>query len=163
MLDDDGFPTTDYQLEQHLDRSISREGGYRTSRHTPLSHLGTLRVAMQTFLAPTIRVLIVEDEPTIARAHARVIRKLVPNVDITTASSAEFALLHLGGSEFDRLAGAATGADVLAFIRRNRPTMAFLFVSSDERIRSLGAAWVEKPCTMAELSEAIAEQLGGGK
>ncbi len=112
-------------------------------------------------VAKPIRILLVEDDATIAHATERLIRRSATGaVEIVHVTSGEDAMLAIAAgfelvvSDYN-LAGAATGADVLAFVRTLPSPPAFLFVSGDDRIASLGAPWLAKPCRPSELRDAV--------
>lgn len=113
------------------------------------------------------RILVVEDDATIARAYERLIRRILRTAcEIVVADNAEAAILLVQTEDFDlvvsdyNLAGERTGADVLAAVRSTPSATAFLFVSSDEAVEALGAPFLSKPCPVGELRSAIGAAIG---
>ena len=105
-----------------------------------------------------IRILIVEDDLSIARANERLIRRAVTSaVEVVTTALGEVAIAELAIGGYDlvvsdfNLGGEATGADVLAAAG----STPFLFLSSDERIEDRGVPWLSKPCAPSELRAAV--------
>ena len=115
----------------------------------------------------THRVLIVEDDPVIARAHVRVVRRAIVGVEIVTCSTAEAAKVELAFRRFELVIsdynlageGTGTGADVLACVRSLADPPRFLFVSANEACAQPGVVWLEKPCSVQTLLTAIAMAL----
>lgn len=108
-----------------------------------------------------IRVLVVEDDPLIARGYERLIRRRFSPCDIVVVNSAEIAVVMLFTQDFDLvisdfdLAGKRTGADVLEAVRADLNRPAFLFVSGNEVVETLGAPFLDKPCAPSALRDAI--------
>lgn len=116
--------------------------------------------------AAVVRVLLVEDDATIARATEKLIRRAAQSAcEVIVVDSAEAAILLIGCEDFDlvvsdyNLAGPRTGADVLAAVQADARRTPFLFVSSDETIASLGVPYLEKPCSPSALRTTVRELL----
>lgn len=115
-----------------------------------------------------MRILVIEDEPTIARGHERVLRRLLGPCEITTVNSAERAIAELSSgatfalilSDYDLL-GNGTGGDVLLWVLAQSPSTPFLFCSGNELVEDLGAPFIAKPCGATELRAAITAAIGG--
>jgi len=113
------------------------------------------------------KILVIEDEPAIARAHGRVLSRLLDGCEITTVNSAALAIAELSSgtsfalilSDFD-LIGAGTGGDVLLWVRAQAPATPFLFCSGNEAIEMLGVPYIAKPCFPNELRAAIVAAMG---
>lgn len=109
------------------------------------------------------RVLHVEDNASIARCTAAVLRRDALEVVSVTTAEAAIALLAIEHfdlviSDYD-LAGRGTGADVLAAVRADLDRPPFLFVSGNDAVRDLGVPWLDKPASAVDLRAAIAALL----
>jgi CheY-like chemotaxis protein len=123
-----------------------------------------------------MKVLVIEDSPSIHRAYERILKRWFPDVDVWISDNADLAISYIGMfivplrqahgaplKNFDliisdyNLHGDKTGGDVLAWIKANRPELAarFLFVSTDPKIFELHDTALEKPATPDQLRKEI--------
>jgi DNA-binding response OmpR family regulator len=114
-----------------------------------------------------MKALIVEDDANLRRTTIRLLRRMFPEVEPACAESADEAIDLLREATIDRgfdlvicdfnLVGVRTGADVLAWIQEHASYLEerFLFLTSDERARTLHPRFLEKPCDVDTLRAAI--------
>ncbi len=108
---------------------------------------------------PLTRVLYVEDDETIARATATVLRR--DGYEVVSVASAEQAIGELKAHRFDvvlsdfNLAGPGNGADVLAFAG----PLPFVFLTGDDRADHFGVTRLEKPSSPAAIRDALHQAL----
>jgi CheY-like chemotaxis protein len=120
------------------------------------------------------RVLVVDDEPIVARAAER----LLAGYDVTVATSAAEALRRFeAGERFDAvlcdlMMPQVSGMELHARVRALAPDAAdrFVFVtggaftdSAAAFLRTTTAAWIEKPFAAATLREAVAAAVAKGQ
>jgi DNA-binding response OmpR family regulator len=112
------------------------------------------------------RILLVEDDETLARTTERLLRRSIDALEVRVARTAEVAILLLSHPELGggvdlvisdwNLAGARHGGDVRDFVRSMSAPPAFLFLSSEEALIAVtGESYLVKPCPPRELREAV--------
>jgi DNA-binding NtrC family response regulator len=132
-----------------------------------------MALAKQTPLIERPKILVIEDEPSVAAfLHAALERR---GYDVVPARSAAEGLELLGKSDFAgiisdfRTPGAINGADVEGWVRRHRPELAMkmIFITGDTASRdtvSLLAKtetpFIEKPFRLGELLQAVERVIG---
>jgi len=123
--------------------------------------------------ANTGHILVVEDQPEIRRVVRRVLE--AAGHSVVEAESAEEALVHFGETPTnfdllltDILLTGMNGTELAAQLIPEQPEMAVLFTSgftrgelSEQSVDLRNAAFLPKPFGATELSEAVAEALGG--
>ncbi len=114
-----------------------------------------------------IRILLVEDEPTLQVATARAIRRTIPGAHVEVVDTAIAAIAAIARempalivSDFD-LADGSKGGEVLAYITDAAPSLLprFLFVSGNELVADLHSRVLMKPCATSELAATLREML----
>jgi CheY-like chemotaxis protein len=111
-----------------------------------------------------IRILLVEDDLTVARMLERLIRRTVSQacevVHRTTAQAAILCLRLCGEDQYALVVSdfnleQGTGGDVLAFRDSMANPPPFIFLSSDERCRGRGVPVLQKPCEPSAIRGAV--------
>ena len=121
-----------------------------------------------------MRILHLDDDRSILRAIERQLRGLAAVggfsqlllpaiVDGATDLTAAIGLIQVNQydlviSDYD-LGQGTTGADLLAWVKVNRPDLRFMFLSANAAVHTLGVPFAEKPCTKQELVAAILETI----
>jgi CheY-like chemotaxis protein len=113
-----------------------------------------------------MRVLVVDDDPAVRRALARMLRHSDPNPDVVTVDSGYTALARLENELFDVIIAdhhmpSMSGAAVLAEVRLRYPRTRRIIMSGD------GPSWYDlagnlsaerflpKPCDLADLNAVL--------
>jgi two-component SAPR family response regulator len=125
-------------------------------RHLPYDFSPDVVVQEQ----PIVRVLHVDDDETITRAVARVLRKA--GYHVVSVHTADEAIVQLSFaiefdvvvSDFDLKSG-GTGAEVLLAAG----TVPFMFLCSDERADAFGVPRLDKPASATAIREAVSALL----
>lgn len=122
---------------------------------------------------PSGRVLIVEDEPELARAYVRILRRAGLTVEIAT--DAEAGLKRLQSEEFDALVSdvalpAADGLDLMRMLRAHLPDLPVVLMTAqptlDGAIRSveMGAfRYLVKPVEPDALFDVVSKAVRSGR
>ncbi len=120
-----------------------------------------------------MRILHLDDDRSILRAIERQLRGLAAAnfsqlllpivVDGATDLAAAIGLIQANQydlviSDFD-LGHGETGADLLTWVKANKPDLRFMFLSANEAVYTLGVPFAEKPCTKQELIAAVLEAI----
>jgi two-component system cell cycle sensor histidine kinase/response regulator CckA len=119
------------------------------------------------------RVLLVDDEPQVAQTIERLLRR---DYDVTVALCGQDAMEHIrGGARFDAIVSDVmmpnmTGIELVEELQRVAPEQAerLIFLSGGvftaqtrERLDQIGAPYLEKPITAAELRSCVTRVAGG--
>lgn len=112
-----------------------------------------------------MRCLVIEDEPSVARSVARMLRRVFPGrtIIIVGADTAADAIAALTLNRFDFVLSdydlrRGNGGDVLAWLRGAKPELVsrFVFQTGNDVVTQLHDRYVLKPYTHAELGQALA-------
>lgn len=114
------------------------------------------------------RILLLEDEPMIAKGTTRMLGRVFPGVPVTVIDNVDEAIAHLKHhdvtlvvSDYDVL-GDKTGGDLFNWVQANRPELVdgYVFFSGNEAaVEALGHhRFLPKPAGLAEFKAAV---LGG--
>jgi CheY-like chemotaxis protein len=118
-----------------------------------------------------MRVLVVDDDPVVRRALARMLRYSEPGPDVVTADSGPTAFACLESEPFDVIIAdqhmpVMEGAAVLAQVRLRYPKMKRIIMSGDgpswcDMGEQASAEWfLPKPCGLADLNAVLGAVTG---
>lgn len=142
------------------------EGGDRPASNPARRHSSSCGCKHNPAADP--RILLLEDEPMIAKGTTRMLGRVFPGVPVTVVDNVDEAIAHLKHhdvtlvvSDYDVL-GDKTGGDLFRWVQANKPELVehYVFFSGNEAaVEALGHhRFLPKPAGLAEFKAAV---LGG--
>ena len=122
---------------------------------------------------PPTTILVIDDEPSLLRGVARVLRR--EGYTVATAANGRYALAQLQVQRYDVILSDLQMPDIdgrafYALLRQQYPALCkrvifFTGASSEAHngafLAQCGQPWLRKPCSLAVLRRAIAQMLSG--
>jgi CheY-like chemotaxis protein len=143
-----------------------------TLRHTCHNASSVCDQVKRMALHPPVRILVIDDEPSIVHGLAQLLRR--EDYHVATAANGRHALAELQVQPYDVILSdlhmpELDGQAFYALLRQQYPAMCqrIIFVTGDTLnvestafLAQCGQPYLYKPCTAAEVREVIQQQLG---